>query len=116
VFSLSKPKTFDLGNYPKGHTRTVDFAKPGIVFVNCHLHPNMTAAIVIAPNQWCTKADAAGRFTLADVPPGSYTIVAWHRAAGFVRQTVKVYKDHASPVEFIIPLDEAGDPRVVAQR
>src|SRR6266478_2542793 len=36
VFSLSKPRTFDLGNYPKNHTRTVTFTKPGIVFVNCH--------------------------------------------------------------------------------
>ena len=116
VFSLSKPKTFDLGNYPQGHTRTVNFPKPGIVFVNCHLHPNMTAAIVVAPNQWCTKADAAGRFTLADVPPGSYTIVAWHRAAGFFRQTVKVFKDHASPVEFMIPLDAGGDQKAVAER
>jgi plastocyanin len=116
VFSLSKPKTFDLGNYPKDHTRTVNFPKPGIVFVNCHLHPNMTAAIVVAPNQWCTKADGAGRFALTDVPPGAYTLVAWHRAAGFFRQTVKVAKDHASPVEFIIPLDETGDAKVVAQR
>ena len=115
VFSLSKPKTFDLGNYPKDHTRTVNFPKPGIVFVNCHLHPNMTAAIVVAPNQWCTKADGAGRFALTDVPSGAYTVVAWHRAAGFFRQTVKVAKDHASPVEFIIPLDENGD-KVVAQR
>jgi plastocyanin len=116
VFSLSKPKTFDLGNYPKDHTRTVDFPKPGIVFVNCHLHPNMTAAIVVAPNRWCTKADGAGRFALTDVPPGSYTVVAWHRAAGFFRQTVKVSKEHGSPIEFIIPLDEGGDAKVVAQR
>jgi plastocyanin len=38
VFSLSKPKSFDLGNYPKGQTRTLTFMRPGIVFVNCHLH------------------------------------------------------------------------------
>ena len=116
VFSLSKPKTFDLGNYPKDHTRTVDFDKPGIVFVNCHLHPNMSAAIVVSPNQWATKADGAGHFTLLDVPPGSYTIVAWHRTAGFFRHTVKVGKDHAGAVEFIIPLDESGDPKVLARR
>jgi plastocyanin len=116
VFSLSKPKTFDLGNYPKDQTRTVNFPKPGIVFVNCHLHPNMTAAIVVAPNQWCTRADGAGRFTLRDVPPGAYTVVAWHRAAGFFRQAVKVARDHASAVEFIIPLDETGDPKDMARR
>jgi hypothetical protein len=112
---LSKPKTFDLGNYAQDHTGPVDFNKPGIVFVNCHLHPNMAGAILVSPNRWATKADAAGRFVLHDVPAGSYTIVAWHRAAGFFRQTVRVTKDRAGAVEFIIPLDE-GDSKVVAQR
>jgi plastocyanin len=116
VFSLSKPKTFDLGNYPKGQTRTVTFPKPGIVFVNCRLHPNMTAAIVVSPNQWSTIADDAGSFTLHDVPSGHYTVVAWHKTAGFFRETVDVQKGPAAKVEFIIPLAEDGTviPRHVA--
>jgi len=116
VFSLSKPKTFDLGNFPQDHTRNIVFPKAGIVFVNCHLHPNMAAAIVVSPNQWSTKADDAGRFTLAGVPPGDYTIVAWHRAAGFFRQRIKVAPNRANFVEFTIPLDENGKSSVVAQR
>jgi plastocyanin len=108
VFSLSGPKTFDLGNYPRGDTRIVTFPEPGIVFVNCHLHPNMTAAIVVAPNQWNTRADRDGRFELPDVPPGKYTIVAWHKAAGFLRQTVVVEPGRNERVEFLIPFDENG--------
>ena len=69
VFSLSKPKSFDLGNYPKGETRAVTLANPGVVFVNCHLHPNMGAAIFVTPNQWNTQANAAGHFQISDVPP-----------------------------------------------
>jgi plastocyanin len=103
VFSLSKPKEFDLGNYAKDHTRTVTFSKPGVVFVNCHLHPNMSAAIVIGPNRWGTKAGPDGKFTLTDVPNGSYTIVAWHKNAGFAREHVKV-GDKPVQVEFLIPL------------
>ena len=109
VFSLSNSKSFDLGNYSKGHTRTVTFSKPGIVFVNCHLHPNMSAVIVVSPNQWSTKADEAGHFKLADVPPGRYTVVAWHKTAGFFRETIKVDQSHASLVQFVIPL-EADEP------
>jgi plastocyanin len=116
VFSLSKPKTFDLGNYPKDHTRTVTFSKSGIVFVHCRLHPNMGAAIVVSPNQWSAKADAAGRFVLPQVPPGKYTIVAWHKAAGFFRQTVEVAEPRSAPVQFFIPLDENGLAKAVAQR
>ena len=116
VFSLSKPKAFDLGNYPKDHTRTVTFSKPGIVFVHCRLHPNMGAAIVVSPNQWSARADAAGRFVLPHVPPGSYTIVAWHKAAGFFRKTVQVAESRGATVRFVIPLDEGGLVKAVAQR
>ncbi len=114
VFSLSKTKEFDLGNYPKDHTRTVTFSKPGVVYVNCHLHPNMSAAIVITPNGWSTKADSTGHFALSGVPPGDYTIVAWHKAAGFIHNRITVSADHTTTVNFIVPLGESAT--VVAQR
>ena len=116
VFSLSKPKSFDLGNYPKDHTRTVTFPTPGIVFVNCHLHPNMAAAIVISPNQWSAKADGAGRFSLSGVPSGSHTIVAWHKAAGFFRQQIRINDNHPAYVQFVIPIDDSAGANAVARR
>ncbi len=110
VFSFSKPRNFDLGNYPKGQTRTVLFARPGIVLVNCRLHPNMAAAILVAPNNWHANSDAAGRFVLRDVPAGHYTAVAWHKAAGFFRQPVTLLSGRDAHLEFAIPLDENGSP------
>ncbi|HYV62373.1 MAG TPA: carboxypeptidase regulatory-like domain-containing protein [Bryobacteraceae bacterium] len=106
VFSLSKPKSFDLGNYPKGQTRTVTFPKPGIVSVYCHLHPNMAGTIVVTPNQWGARADAAGQFVLADVPPGKYTVVAWHKTGGTFRKTIDVVAGQDSEVNFFVPLPE----------
>lgn len=108
VFSLSKPRSFDLGNYPKGQTRKIVFPTPGVVYVYCHLHPNMAASIVITPNQWSSKVDSDGQFRLADVPPGKYTAVAWHKSAGFFRQTVTVTEQGAPPLHFVIPF--AADP------
>ena len=108
VFSLSKPRSFDLGNYPKGQTRKVVFPVPGIVYVYCHLHPNMAASIVVTPNQWSAKADEDGNFHLAGVPPGKYTAVAWHKKAGFFRQTVVVTENGAPALRFVIPF--AADP------
>ncbi len=116
VFSLSKPKSFDLGNYPKDHTRTVTFTKPGIEFVNCHLHPNMSATIVVTPNRWHAVADRSGQFVLRDVPAGKYTVVAWHKAVGFFRQTVNVLVDRSASVEFFLPLGEEMTPKVEARR
>jgi plastocyanin len=108
VFSLSKAKSFDLGNYPKDHTRTVTFTKPGIVFVGCHLHANMSAVVVVTPNRWGTTGDPDGHFTLQGVPPGTYTIVAWHKTAGFFRKKIEVTANHSASVQFAIPIDENG--------
>lgn len=45
VFSLSDTKTFDLGSYPKGQSRSVTFDKPGNVDVECAIHPAMRMVI-----------------------------------------------------------------------
>jgi hypothetical protein len=111
VFSLSKPKTFDLGNYPRGQTRMVTFPKPGIVSVYCHLHPNMAGTVVVTPNQWAARVDASGQFVLADVPPGKYSVVAWHKTGGTFRKTIQVTAGQDSEINFFVPLPEltAGD-------
>ena len=116
VFSLSKPRSFDLGNYPMNQTRLVTFSKAGVVFVNCHLHPNMAAAIVVTPNRWSTKADGGGNFVLPQVPPGKYTIVAWHKTAGYFRQEITVTEKGRSGVEFLIPVDESAVGKGMAQK
>jgi plastocyanin len=108
VFSLSKAKSFDLGNYPKGATRMVTFPEPGIVYVGCQLHSNMSATIVVTPNRWNAKSDRDGRFTIHDVPPGKYTIVAWHKAAGYFREPIQIAAGRDASVEFLIPIDEDG--------
>jgi plastocyanin len=103
VFSLSKAKSFDLGNYPKGQARSVTFSTPGVVAVYCHLHSNMAATIVVAPNRWATQADKNGTFTLKDVPAGAYTVIAWHKAAGTFRKTVTVGNAGYAEVTFTLP-------------
>jgi plastocyanin len=108
VFSLSKAKIFDLGNYGKDQSRSVVFPVPGIVFVNCRLHSNMTATIVVTPNGYCTRASGDGKFTFSGLAPGAYTVVAWHKAAGFFRKTVTVDGNGNTAVEFFIPLPKVA--------
>ena len=97
-------------------TRTVTLTKPGIVHVNCHLHPNMAATIVVTPNRWSARVDPSGTFVLPDVPAGSYVVVAWHKAAGFFRQKVDVRQDGPTTVSFMIPFNEDGSLAARAQR
>ncbi len=47
VFSLSDSKTFDLGSYPKGQSKTVVFDKPGTVEVECAIHPGMQIVVEV---------------------------------------------------------------------
>ncbi len=116
VFSLSKAKSFDLGNYANGQTRTIRLSKPGLILVNCRLHSNMAAAILVTPNSWNTVADAQGCFRLKDVPAGKHTVVAWHKTAGFFRTTIVLNEGRNSTVSFDIPLDEEGNPLAGLQR
>ncbi len=41
IFSLSEVKTFDLGSFPQGDSRTVTFDKPGKLDIECAIHPQM---------------------------------------------------------------------------
>ncbi len=48
VFSMSDSKTFDLGSYAQGKTKTVTFEKPGVVEVECAIHPNMKMIVEVS--------------------------------------------------------------------
>ena len=105
VYSLSKTRIFDLGAYDRGQTRRVTFTKPGIVEVYCHLHPNMAATIVVMANRYYAEPDRNGQYQIPNVPPGHYTLVAWHKTAGFFRKSIDVRSGQTVTADFLIPLD-----------
>ena len=116
IYSLSKPKMFDLGSYDKGQTRRVTFPKPGIVDVYCHLHPNMAATVVVTPNRWYARPDRTGQYRISNVPPGKYTLVAWHKSAGFFRRSIVIEEGHDSAADFFIPVDAEAKPEVATDQ
>jgi len=48
VFSLSDAQSFDLGSYKKGEVRTVKLTAPGVIEVECAIHPEMKMKIEVA--------------------------------------------------------------------
>jgi plastocyanin len=80
VFSLSKPRTFDLGRYAAGRSKSVRFDKPGIVRVFCEIHSHMSAFILVFSHRYFAVTDEAGRYRIDNVPPGEYTVFAWHES------------------------------------
>ena len=48
VFSLSDTKSFDLGSYGQGGSKSIVFDKAGTVEVECAVHPDMKLVIEVA--------------------------------------------------------------------
>ncbi len=90
VFSLSGTKSFDLGRYPKGHTRSVKFDRPGIVKVFCHIHSHMNAVILVFDHPYFCIPLVNGNFVIDDIPPGRYTLVVWHERLKPYKQGVSI--------------------------
>ncbi|HMD34416.1 MAG TPA: carboxypeptidase regulatory-like domain-containing protein [Vicinamibacterales bacterium] len=78
VFSLSKTKRFDLGRYAAGGSRSVTFDRPGIVRVFCEIHTHMSAFILVFSHPFFALTEPDGRYRIDNVPPGTYSVVAWH--------------------------------------
>jgi plastocyanin len=85
VFSLSRARPFDLGRYSRGHSKSVRFDSPGVVQVFCDIHSHMSAYILVFAHRYFAVTDAAGRYSIGHLPPGSYTVAVWHE--GDVRET-----------------------------
>jgi plastocyanin len=106
VFSPTSDRTFDLGSYKQGDTRSRTFPKRGVLDIYCNIHPEMSATLVILPNTRYALADSAGHFQIAHVPPGAWTLFAFsRRAVAPVSQKITVGADGV--VDVNLRLDEA---------
>jgi hypothetical protein len=65
-------------------------SKPGLVRVECDAHGWMLAWIYVADNPYYAVTSQDGSFSIADVPPGDYTLVAWHEFTGEMEVPVTV--------------------------
>ena len=78
VFSLSRTRSFDLGRYAVGRSKAVRFDRPGIVRVFCDIHSHMSAFILVFNHPFFALSDAEGRYRIDNIPPGTYSVVAWN--------------------------------------
>ena len=102
VFSLSKPATFDLGRYAAGRSKSVRFDRPGIVRVFCEIHSHMSAFILVFGHPFFTMTDTDGRYRLDNIPPGTYSVVAWNE--GTASDPAPVTVPNGGTAELDIPI------------
>lgn len=78
VFSLFEGKRFDLGLYESGTTRFVQFDKPGVSFIFCNIHSQMSAVVIALTTPYYAISDARGEVSIPNVPPGRYQLQFFH--------------------------------------
>jgi plastocyanin len=103
VFSLSKPKRFDLGRYAAGHSKSVRFDRPGVVRVFCDIHSHMNAFIVVFTHPFFDITEPDGRFRIGNVPPGTYSLIGWYEGEPRVTRSVTLPAGTVVDLELVIP-------------
>jgi hypothetical protein len=78
IFSLYDGKRFDLGLYEAGSTRSVRFDRPGVSFLFCNIHAEMSAVVVTVDTPYFGVSDRSGLVRIHNVPDGRYQIHVWY--------------------------------------
>jgi len=91
----------------QGKTDELAFSKPEVlVKVNCDVHKWMLAYVGVVDNPYFAVSDADGNFKIPNLPPGDYTLTAYHLkvhgATPGATQAIKVAGDGAVSANFTL--------------
>lgn len=100
AFSLSKAKSFDLGRYVTGKSKSVLFDTPGIVQVFCEIHSSMSAVIHVFDHPYFQLIESKGSYRFENIPPGTYTVTVWHEFLPQQSKTVTITDTSRQEVNF----------------
>lgn len=81
VFSLFEGKRFDLGLYEAGSNRNVTFDRPGISYIFCNIHAEMSAVVIALETPYFGISNRKGEIVIPDVPVGRYVMKTWYETA-----------------------------------
>jgi plastocyanin len=77
------------------------YDKAEIFPVKCNVHPWMHGNFAVLKNSHYAVTGDGGSFTLKDLPPGKYTIMAWHESYGDQQQEVTITGSETKTVNFV---------------
>jgi plastocyanin len=87
---------------PSGVPLELTFAREEIAIpVKCNVHPWMRGYIAVFKHPYFAVTGKDGSFELKDLPPGTYTITAWHGKLGTQSQKVTVGSGQGQKLEFV---------------
>jgi len=84
-------RPFNMAMPPTRKEAQESFAKEeGMFTIKCDVHPWMHAYIGVFSNPFFAVTKEDGKYTIANLPPGTYEIEAWHEKLGTKKATVTV--------------------------
>lgn len=96
--SIAKSWNFIMSQQNSKRTVYFDKAEVGVA-VRCDIHPWMLAHVSVFTHPYFGITGQDGTVTLAQVPPGKYTIAAWHRELGATEHAVTLEAKGSPTVE-----------------
>ena len=86
---------------PKGEPLTKSFAREEVMIpVKCNVHPWMRSYIGVVSHPFFAVTGDDGTFTIKGLPPGNYTIEAWHEKYGTQDLPVTVAPKESKTLDF----------------
>ena len=83
VFNVNQPQ-------PGQAAKTVALRRSEAMKVECDAHDFMHSYVFVANNPYFARVDSEGRFSIDQIPAGSYTLKAWHSTLQNLKQTITI--------------------------
>lgn len=93
-------REFGFSQAKRGEERPKVFAAKEIIRLFCDVHPWMVAWIHVLDHPFYAVTAADGKFRIKGVPPGKYTIEAWHDGYKAVTQEVEIKAKDTKTLNF----------------
>src|SRR2546427_694160 len=77
---------------------TEKFEKPEMIKLTCDVHSWMLGWVAVMPNPFFGVTGGDGTAKIENVPPGKYTVEAWHETLGKQTKEVEVKAGQATKV------------------
>src|SRR6267154_183934 len=102
IHAMPKGNTeFNTGQPIQGMKTTHTFSKQEIMVpFKCDVHGWMNAYVGVVDHPYFAVTDKDGKFELKTLPPGTYTIVAWHEKMGTQEQKVTLGEKDTKEIAF----------------
>ena len=94
-------REFNFAQFVKGQKNVQTFTTAEVMVpLKCDLHGWMNAYIGVVDHPFFAVTREGGRFELKGLPPGTYTIEAWHAKAGTQTQQVTIGAKESKEITF----------------